>query len=238
MDGCHLFQFAPPHGGDRRADHFRIKLSGFQFAPPHGGDRGAGLCDRHQRISIRAPAWGRRSSRPTWTGAIYFNSRPRMGATVIKVRDHIVFEFQFAPPHGGDSQPGRLAPTPRNFNSRPRMGATWGASLCDRHQGISIRAPAWGRRQSRGRSARSLYFNSRPRMGATWTAPFHSLCGRWDFNSRPRMGATWGASLCDRHQGISIRAPAWGRLGRQGGGGVLMSEFQFAPPHGGDEGGI
>ena len=160
----------------------------FQFAPPHGGDSSASRGAHTMTISIRAPAWGRRTISPHLLCAVYFNSRPRMGATGDDLKECYACGisirapawgrliggptsdsrplFQFAPPHGGDS--------------------CWRSSQCA-----------------------GYYFNSRPRMGATGRTS--GPASTRHFNSRPRMGATiqpFEDALVTR---ISIRAPAWGR---------------------------
>ena len=121
----------------------------------------------------------------------YFNSRPRVGATQTRGVDYIhQVDFNSRPRVGATCPGNRCAPWTRYFNSRPRVGATGlsaklrpvdgdfnsrprvGATeriACRRAQlGISIHAPAWGRRwRRRPPSPPKWYFNSRPRVGAT-----------------------------------------------------------------------
>ena len=229
----------------------------FRSAPPRGGDASLWTMLCRCRVSIRAPARGRPE---------------RYGLPVPRPK------FRSAPPRGGD----RAAIIPRSstrcFDPRPREGATPGLSgaglarACfdprpregatfDRvgrmsDWGVSIRAPARGRRGGiDGRSASRRFRSAPPRGGddgvdvdrldrpVSIRAPArgrHQADRRAEevaeFRSAPPRGGDGAARGAYRRHRVSIRAPARGR--RDAGNPMLsIGGFRSAPPRGGDSSG-
>ena len=145
-NGDIVFQFTPPRGGDRGVVCEIIDKGLFQFTPPRGGDVFTAVYGLSGDISIHAPAWGRRHGLSNarsikefqftpprggdrcWDSlsaySRYFNSRPRVGATLMRFSSPVRSNY---------------------FNSRPRVGATDLQYYEGREEDISIHAPAWGR---------------------------------------------------------------------------------------------
>ena len=147
-----------------------VRRTIFQFTPPRGGD-------------------GRQIfSCPPLT---YFNSRPRVGATLCHL-------------------PGQLSR--KYFNSRPRVGATFHMSFSTSPSHISIHAPAWGRLTPDWAALKPQYISihapawGRPKQRSFLLAP----------QTISIHAPAWGRqALCNgavRQILISIHAPAWGRL--------------------------
>ena len=165
----HYFNSRPPQGGRHNKAAGNIRSIAFQFSPPRGGD----LSRMRSRVSIEfqftPPRGG--DGRLTWRGCrvIYFNSRPREGATpggcgapqgrqdfnsrpregATRANNKYIAEhiFQFTPPRGGDTFIARCTTTQQYFNSRPREGATFAATSQIMDYIISIHAPARGRQK-------------------------------------------------------------------------------------------
>ncbi len=242
-----MFQFTPPYGGDPAAPAAPEGTCPFQFTPPYGGDsRGRGWRSVLWRFQFTPPYGGDRQNphhTPNTTG---FNSRPRMGATLLVEDGGSCFDvsihapvwgrpeqnwsvvngvrmFQFTPPYGGDHQKIRPFPAQKRFNSRPRMGATTFRYEWIWEKIVSIHAPVWGRPARRRMVGDTRGFQFTPPYGGD-TIPSAGSRATTCFNSRPRMGATRARRTASGSVGVSIHAPVWGR---HDGAGFLLAQNRF-----------
>ncbi len=87
----------------------------------------------------------------------------------------------------GATQDGDVVDTIRVSIQPPHGGRPCCQVLLE-PRGVSIHAPAWGRRSRWEHPGRGILFQSRPRMGATSTRS--DIQGFWGFNPRPPWGAT------------------------------------------------
>ena len=140
------FQFALPRGERRCASPPSPTSTGFQFALPRGerpaicrcappggcfnsrsrvgSDQHQRVHPRHQRVSIRAPAWGAtRSCRTCLASANVSIRAPAWGATF-----------------GGNARGDGILVSIR----APAWGATILRAMMTKMAEVSIRAPAWG----------------------------------------------------------------------------------------------
>ena len=206
------------------------------------------------RVSIRAPAKGRRPAalsartivgfdpRPregatrategSGHGRRCFDPRPREGATRIDDRDFVDERVSIRAPAKGRRSSYDATRRIPGFDPRPREGATPSSHVVVGICLVSIRAPAKGRPYSNASSDNVICFDPRPREGATARnivgAPQTSC-----FDPRPREGATrrpHGVGLDVR---VSIRAPREGAT-RRAWHRVKMNMFRSAPPRRGD----
>ncbi len=186
----------------------------FQSAPPRGGDIRWRLRDDRGHVSIRAPARGRRAPLPPPNRRPRFQSAPPRGGDVLRLgvgrREHA---FQSAPPRGGDEvYPGEAVEVVVSIRApaRGRQPFRDGAPF---HLEFQSAPPRGGDIAIIGGLSAFLRFNPRPREGATTRDPAPPGRRRC-FNPRPREGATIsGSGVRSNIAGVSIRAPARGRLG-------------------------
>jgi len=208
----HAFQSTPPRGGDHLRHFTLYQLCLFQSTPPRGGDLAAAVDPEAPDVSIHAPARGRHNmhmyTMPPWV-------------------------FQSTPPRGGDLPYQPFANPLNCFNPRPRAGATGGAEKPEQEQGVSIHAPARGRREGVNPCRTRMMFQSTPPRGGDKRQmskvlpeivsihapargrPFslrYATAGK-SFNPRPRAGAT-----------DPLQTPF-----------ALLLAFQSTPPRGGDK---
>jgi len=104
----------------------------FQSTPPRRGDsRAAVAVMLSERVSIHAPAKGRRRTPPCTAGSGSFNPRPREGATPSSaMRSVASLWFQSTPPRRGDLVPLILTTPHVEFQSTPpRRGDVTVATL-------------------------------------------------------------------------------------------------------------
>ena len=184
----------------------------FQSTPPRGGDgRPPALHVRAPKVSIHAPARGRRVHGSSSFQIRRFNPRPREGATGEFTAPCPFHQVSIHAPARGRRQPED------NPVSRPVFQST---------------PPRGGDRGKYTRWARPRGFNPRPREGATPANP-GSPAPPFCFNPRPREGATIRAMAVADLFCVSIHAPARGRP-FDGSTTTLLITFQSTPPRGGD----
>ena len=141
------FQSAPPGGGDDWLLRYSGPIEVSIRAPGWGRLVTFDECALAYAVSIRAPGWGRPLRRRAVENArACFNPRPRVGATLGPKTAFVpVGVFQSAPPGGGDLSPLKSEIAGGGFNPRPRVGATATLRRGSVRDGVSIRAPGWGR---------------------------------------------------------------------------------------------
>ena len=144
-------------------------------------------------------------------GGPCFNSRTRVGATIIKHKYYYTHMFQFTHPCGCDSfPPGKLPPS-LSFNSRTRVGATYFFSIAPKMETVSIHAPVWVRPSYSAGSGNTEEFQFTHPCGCDCAAP-RRFPAPARFNSRTRVGATSEQFAENLKPGVSIHAPVWVRL--------------------------
>ena len=227
------FRSTPPRGGDIRVGRHRVIGVKFRSTPPRGGDRRRAPRHGRARVSIHAPARGRRRACMDQTGMGEFRSTPPRGGDGGRrqVRRDLGVSIH-APARGRPSAEPAEPPRPARFRSTPPRGGDSRSRAC-------------------GGSRRS--FDPRPREGATWHLDAHGAigefrstpprggdprrgspgCGSARFDPRPREGATTGHSVADRKAIVSIHAPARGRLAAADAR-PWRRMFRSTPPRGGD----
>ena len=209
---ANVFRSTPPRGGDLGFRSFCPALACFDPRPREGATRRVLAGPASIRVSIHAPARGRRSRKGVWISMGLFRSTPPRGGdprrVMIPTRQCM---FRSTPPRGGDGRLQASRPPPRCFDPRPREGATFPtrprrASTRFRSTPprggdktkaetkaddfVSIHAPARGRRvRLRPAPCRVLFRSTPPRGG---DPPRRSTPGlsRRSFDPRPREGAT------------------------------------------------
>jgi len=207
----------------------------FQSAPPRGDERRkTGHAVLRSQVSIRAPAWGRtttRPSRPPWRNC--FNPRPRVGTNI---RQSV--------------RPARADVSIR----APAWGRTWPRSWLASWSVFQSAPPRGDERGTTDERGQRKWFQSAPPRGDEPRRPRRPDQSRGGFNPRPRVGTNSGVGVMlssdiefqsapprgdEQHLAValgsgtivSIRAPAWGRT-RSPPGGYAMVPFQSAPPRG------
>ena len=208
---------APARGATSRSAGRRRPVSMFQSTPPRGGRPGR---DRRAvasaAVSIHAPAGGAtpglHGSRAQMRVSIH---APARGATTrpARERSRVATLFQSTPPRGG-----------RPISGRSHLVV----------RGVSIHAPAGGRRIASGAcDGRGMFQSTPPRGGRRRLEPGTSMVRC--FNPRPRGGATAVPCFDDgADRQFQSTPPRGGRL-------VIVSAalstslvFQSTPPRGGD----
>ena len=165
------------------------------------------------KISIPAPARGR--TFPPYLRCFfnYFNSRPREGANIRRIRPSWNQQISIPAPARGRTLPRLSAGFDLHISiPAPARGRTRHSQKIRPKNRISIPAPARGRTPETRQSFAGRYFNSRPREGANLSP----TCGR----------PIWIL--------ISIPAPARGRTERADKN-KIITQFQFPPPRGGEQ---
>ena len=213
-----MFQSTPPRRGDLSHRTRPQASRGFNPRPREGATRRSRALPTAEKVSIHAPAKGRRS--PLWW-------------RVTSLR------FQSTPPRRGDyAASGAGGGCGRGFNPRPREGATEPARFAPFRAAVSIHAPAKGRRgrwQSVGQPV--LFQSTPPRRGDRATRS-QAATNILSFQSTPpRRGDYVNWSLDQLDQTFQSTPPrrgdhgpprfAWAR-----------GKFQSTPPRRGDTPGI